>query len=91
MIFFSLYKIKYILILNILFIDHYVRLSSRQIQNADKLEVLTSSRDLDPRLLVWKGGSVMSKLEILNESWINSREWEELGVRCLREKAFFIW
>ncbi|GBB85001.1 hypothetical protein RclHR1_11590005 [Rhizophagus clarus] len=67
------------------------RLSSRQIQNADKLEVLTSSRDLDPRLLVWKGGSVMSKLEILNESWINSREWEELGVRCLREKAFFIW
>ncbi|RIA87494.1 hypothetical protein C1645_777233 [Glomus cerebriforme] len=67
------------------------RLSSRQIQNTDKLEVLTSSRDLDPRLLVWKGGSVMSKLEILNESWINSREWEELGVRCLREKAFFIW
>ncbi|CAG8632210.1 16864_t:CDS:10 [Racocetra fulgida] len=46
---------------------------------------------VDPRLLAWKGGSVMSKLEIVNELWINSNEWEELGVRCLREKALFVW
>ena len=62
--------------INIIFINKNV-----MIQNTNKL----------PRLLAWKGGTVMSKLEILNESWINSREWEELEVRCLRAKAFFIW
>ncbi|CAG8504899.1 10896_t:CDS:10 [Acaulospora colombiana] len=67
------------------------RLSQRSIQVTDKFEVLGSPRDLDPRLLAWKGGSVMSKLEIVNELWINSNEWEELGVRCLREKALFVW
>ncbi|CAG8507119.1 11868_t:CDS:10 [Ambispora leptoticha] len=67
------------------------RLSSRPMPFADKLEVLSSPRELDPRLLAWKGASVMSKLEIVNESWINSREWGELGVRCLREKAMFAW
>ncbi|CAG8610101.1 9022_t:CDS:2 [Ambispora gerdemannii] len=67
------------------------RLSSRPMPFADKLEVLSSRRELDPRLLAWKGASVMSKLEIVNESWINTREWGELGVRCLREKAMFVW
>ncbi|CAG8595939.1 3792_t:CDS:10 [Diversispora eburnea] len=65
------------------------RLSVRQA--SDKFEVLGSPRDMDPRLLAWKGGSVMSKLEIVSELWINSGEWEELGVRCLREKALFVW
>ncbi|KAG9295462.1 hypothetical protein G9A89_013491 [Geosiphon pyriformis] len=55
------------------------RLTSRSLPFADKLEVLSSPRELDPRLLAWKGASVMSKLEIVNESWINSKEWEELG------------
>ncbi|CAG8694211.1 8420_t:CDS:10, partial [Cetraspora pellucida] len=63
------------------------RIFSRTLPFTDKFEILGSPRDLDPRLLAWKGGSVMSKLEIVNELWINSNEWEELGVRCLREKA----
>ncbi|CAG8721495.1 7162_t:CDS:10 [Cetraspora pellucida] len=67
------------------------RIFSRTLPFTDKFEILGSPRDLDPRLLAWKGGSVMSKLEIVNELWINSNEWEELGVRCLREKALFVW
>ncbi|CAJ0764966.1 1047_t:CDS:10, partial [Entrophospora sp. SA101] len=66
------------------------RLRARNIQNSDKFTILASPRELDPRLLAWKGGFVLSKLDIINEFWIGSKEWAELGVRSLRAKAFFI-
>ncbi|KAF9191928.1 actin-like protein arp8 [Haplosporangium sp. Z 767] len=57
----------------------------------EKVEVLPSPRDMDPRLLVWKGGSVVGKLEAAKELWIKSLEWEVFGSKVLRERALFSW
>ncbi|CAO3659418.1 unnamed protein product [Umbelopsis ramanniana] len=57
----------------------------------DKVEILPAPRELDPRLLVWKGAYVLSKLESTNEMWIGQDEWNEVGVRCLRDRMLFVW
>ncbi|KAF9908532.1 actin-like protein arp8 [Lobosporangium transversale] len=57
----------------------------------EKVEVLPSPRDMDPRLLVWKGGSVLSKLETAKEMWIKPLEWELMGRKVLRDKSLFVW
>ena len=52
----------------------------------------TPPRELDPQVLVWKGGSVFGKLSPSgNDSWISKAEYDMLGSRLLVNKCMFIW
>jgi len=55
------------------------------------VEVITKPKDMDPKLVTWKGAAVMSLLDTANELWFDRREWDKKGVRVLREKAPFTW
>ncbi|KAI9292482.1 actin-like ATPase domain-containing protein [Neoconidiobolus thromboides FSU 785] len=59
--------------------------------NNCNVEVLSSVRDLDPRNLAWKGASVMAKLDITQELFINFAEWNNKGIHALRDKILFSW
>ncbi|XP_017707375.1 actin-related protein 8 isoform X2 [Rhinopithecus roxellana] len=60
----------------------------RIIENVD---VITRPKDMDPRLIAWKGGAVLACLDTTQELWIYQREWQRFGVRMLRERAAFVW
>ncbi|KAJ1901028.1 actin-like protein arp8 [Kickxella alabastrina] len=55
------------------------------------VEVVSAPRDLDPRVLAWKGGAVLSRLECANEMWVSRQEWIDFGTRLLRERVLFQW
>ncbi|GAA6220078.1 actin-related protein 8 [Lates japonicus] len=57
----------------------------------DNVEVITRPKDMDPRLISWKGGAVLACLDTTQEMWIHHREWQRFGVRMLRERAAFVW
>ncbi|KAJ1975657.1 actin-like protein arp8 [Dimargaris verticillata] len=61
------------------------------LQGIEKIQVAPSPRNMDPRVLSWKGGSVLCKLDIANELWITPGEWRELGTKCFRDRLLFIW
>jgi len=48
-------------------------------------------RELDPQVLVWKGGSVFGKLKQTNDSWIGQVEFDRLGARILNYKCMWNW
>jgi actin-related protein 8 len=48
-------------------------------------------RELDPQVVVWKGGSVFGKLRGTNDSWIGGMEYDRLGSRLLAYKCMFNW
>ncbi|KAK4999126.1 hypothetical protein LTR28_013471 [Elasticomyces elasticus] len=48
-------------------------------------------RELDPQVLVWKGGSVFAKLGRTNDSWIGQMEYDRLGARVLNYKCMWAW
>jgi len=54
-------------------------------------EVIIKAKDMDPKLVTWKGAAVMSLLDTANELWFDLNDWNRLGVRVLRERAPFIW
>ena len=56
-----------------------------------ELQVLANTRDIDPRLCSWKGGSVLGRIEGNRDTWITGGEWRVFGVRMLREKSYFEW
>ena len=51
--------------------------------------IVPAPREIDPRELAWKGISTLSKLDVANELWIRREDWEALGMRAVRERAFF--
>ncbi|XP_034027574.1 actin-related protein 8 [Thalassophryne amazonica] len=57
----------------------------------DNVEVITRPKDMDPRLIAWKGGAVLACLDTTQEMWIHQREWQRFGTRMLRERAAFVW
>ncbi|XP_077371291.1 actin-related protein 8 [Festucalex cinctus] len=57
----------------------------------DNVEVITRPKDMDSRLISWKGGAVLACLDTTQEMWIHQREWQRFGVRMLRERAAFVW
>uniref|UniRef100_A0A671LEF3 Actin-related protein 8 n=1 Tax=Sinocyclocheilus anshuiensis TaxID=1608454 RepID=A0A671LEF3_9TELE len=60
----------------------------RLVENVD---VITRPKDMDPRVIAWKGGAVLACLDTTQELWIHQREWQRFGVRMLRERAAFVW
>ncbi|KAK9723389.1 actin-like protein arp8 [Basidiobolus ranarum] len=76
-------------------INGFNRMLEDKIQEAkpglEKVEVLPAPREIDPRLLSWKGGSVFSKLDTAKDLFISEWEWRHLGTRVLREKCLFVW
>uniref|UniRef100_A0A8C6TNR7 Actin related protein 8 n=1 Tax=Neogobius melanostomus TaxID=47308 RepID=A0A8C6TNR7_9GOBI len=57
----------------------------------DSVDVITRPKDMDPRLISWKGGAVLACLDTTQEMWIHRAEWQRFGVRMLRERAAFVW
>ncbi|CAO3636423.1 unnamed protein product [Cunninghamella blakesleeana] len=53
----------------------------------ENVEVLPAPRELDPQLLVWKGASVLCKLDVAKDMWIGDFEWSEVGSRLLRDRS----
>ncbi|KDN40931.1 hypothetical protein RSAG8_07799, partial [Rhizoctonia solani AG-8 WAC10335] len=56
----------------------------------EKVQVVPSPKDTDPRVLSWKGAAVLAKLEAVNDMWTTPRDWDMLGMRGLRERTLFM-
>ncbi|KND01663.1 uncharacterized protein SPPG_03461 [Spizellomyces punctatus DAOM BR117] len=53
--------------------------------------LLQNPRDIDSRVLAWKGGSVFGKLDMTHDLWIGRREWEIGGIQKTIGKWMFGW
>ncbi|OMJ18778.1 Actin-related protein 8 [Smittium culicis] len=68
-----------------------IRSANNEIEKIEKIEIFPSPRDLDPRVLAWKGGAVLSRLDITNELWIYNSEWRHVGARLIKDRTLFQW
>ncbi|KAF5350283.1 hypothetical protein D9758_007801 [Tetrapyrgos nigripes] len=60
------------------------------VQNMEKVQIIPPPKDVDPRVLVWKGGAVLGKMEGCSELWVTQSDWDIMGMRGLKERCFFI-
>ncbi|KAK0525215.1 actin-like protein arp8 [Tilletia horrida] len=49
--------------------------------------VVPPQRDIDPRLLPWKGMSVFARLECASDLWLRAEDWTMLGWRAAKDKV----
>jgi len=72
----------------------------------ERVQILTPPKDVDARVLAWKGGSVLARMEAVQEMWVSAADWvrihdpsctsltmspqDVLGMRGLKERCFFL-
>ncbi|KAJ2158242.1 actin-like protein arp8 [Coemansia sp. RSA 552] len=61
------------------------------LQSVERADIVSAPRDLDPRVLAWKGGAVLSRLECAREMWVSAQDWADFGPRMLRDRVLFPW
>lgn len=55
------------------------------------INVLTKLRKMDPRNVPWRGATVIARLTSSQEMWVLKGDYEDFGVRRVRERAPFVW
>lgn len=60
------------------------------VPNMEKVQIIPPPKDVDPRVLAWKGAAVLGKMDSVADLWISPEDWDIFGMRALRERCFFI-
>ncbi|PBK72447.1 actin-related protein [Armillaria solidipes] len=58
--------------------------------NMEKVQILAPPKEVDPRVLAWKGAAVLGKMDGSSELWVTPADWDILGMRGLKERCFFL-
>jgi hypothetical protein len=51
----------------------------------EKVQIIPPPKDVDPRVLVWKGAAVLGKMDGVADLWITAQDWVcfMLGLSCI--------
>ncbi|KAJ4469585.1 hypothetical protein J3R30DRAFT_3713806 [Lentinula aciculospora] len=60
------------------------------VQNMERVQIIPPPKDVDHRVLAWKGGAVLGKMDGAAELWVTQQDWDVLGMRGLKERCFFL-
>ena len=63
-------------------------LLQQQFPFVDKVQIVPPPKDVENSNLAWNGMSVLSKLEVSNELWVRRDDFNNLGLRALKDRTF---
>ena len=70
----------------IIFSGRLQAIATPLVQNMDKVKIIPPPKDVDERVLTWKGASVLGRMEGVTDLWVTGADW----VRC-RARFTFIF
>ncbi|PPQ78392.1 hypothetical protein CVT25_011615 [Psilocybe cyanescens] len=60
------------------------------VPNMEKVQIIPPPKEVDPRVLAWKGAAVLSKMDSVSELWVSPSDWDVFGMRALKERCFYL-
>ncbi|KIK95252.1 hypothetical protein PAXRUDRAFT_827189 [Paxillus rubicundulus Ve08.2h10] len=60
------------------------------VPNMDKVQIIPPPKDVDPRVLAWKGAAVLGKMDSVADLWLTPTDWNLLGMRGMKERCFYL-
>ncbi|KAJ2934792.1 hypothetical protein H1R20_g2274, partial [Candolleomyces eurysporus] len=60
------------------------------VPNMEKVQIIPPPKEVDPRVLSWKGAAVLGKMESVSELWISPSDWDMFGMRALKERCYYL-
>lgn len=57
------------------------------VENMEKVQIIPPPKEVDPRVVAWKGAAVLGKMDGASELWVTPSDWvcnhSALSVSCL--------
>ncbi|KDR80664.1 hypothetical protein GALMADRAFT_222260 [Galerina marginata CBS 339.88] len=60
------------------------------VPNMEKVQIIPPPKEVDPRVLAWKGAAVLAKMDSVSELWVSPSDWDIFGMRALKERCFYL-
>jgi len=60
------------------------------VPNMEKVQIIPPPKEVDPRVLTWKGAAVLGKMDSVSELWVTPSDWDMFGLRALKERCFYL-
>jgi len=60
------------------------------VPSMEKVQIIPPPKEVDRRVLVWKGAAVLGKMDSVSELWVTRSDWDFLGIRGLKERCFYL-
>ncbi|RDB23323.1 putative actin-related protein 8 [Hypsizygus marmoreus] len=60
------------------------------VPNMEKVQIIPPPKEVDPRVLAWKGAAVLGKMDGVSDLWVTKSDWDILGMRGLKERCFYL-
>jgi len=57
------------------FSDRLQAIATPLVQNMEKVQIIPPPKDVDKRVLAWKGASVLGRMEGVTEMWVTGADW----------------
>jgi hypothetical protein len=45
------------------------------VPNMEKVQIIPPPKEVDPRVLAWKGAAVLGKMDGVADLWLNANDW----------------
>lgn len=61
-------------------IDRLQAIATPLVPNMEKVQIIPPPKDVDPRVLAWKGAAVLGKMDGVSDLWITPEDWVSLCI-----------
>lgn len=52
------------------------------VPNMEKVQIIPPPKDVDPRMLAWKGAAVLGKMDGVADLWVTAADWVSFFFSC---------
>ncbi|KAF9054519.1 hypothetical protein BJ165DRAFT_1439484 [Panaeolus papilionaceus] len=60
------------------------------VQLMEKVQIIPPPKEVDPRVLAWKGAAVLGKMDGVSDLWVTPSDWDMFGIRALKERCYYL-
>jgi len=60
------------------------------VPNMEKVQLIPPPKDVDPRVLAWKGAAVLARMDGISDMWVTRQDWDMFGMKAVKERCYFL-
>ena len=61
------------------------------VPNMEKVQIIPPPKDVDPRVLAWKGAAVLGKMDGVADLWVTAEDWVSVVRTCTFFSSHNAW